>query len=183
MSVVMHDQSEIAVKYAQAFLAVHASSISLGQVSHMWSAVQFLQEHRMFLFYLSLTSVSRQEKQSFLQAFCNHFSLVDALQDLCWLMIERKHIFLLTYALEQIYRLYKQHKNITDLQIITPIALSDDIIASLSTFFKEKSKQDLIACQHIDPALIAGVRLQSDFYLWEDSIAQKLRLLRQTFNA
>lgn len=178
-----HDQSELTVKYAKAFLAVYGADISLGQVSYMWSAVQFLKEHRMFLFYLSLTSVPDEAKKKFLVAFCHHFSLVDALQQLCWLMIAKKHIFLLSAVFEQIYRLYKQQQNLTDVQIRTPVALSDDAIAALCAFFKEKSQQDLIACQHIDPTLIAGVRLQSDFYLWEHSIAKQLRILRQTFIA
>jgi F0F1-type ATP synthase delta subunit len=46
-------------------------------------------------------------------------------------------------------------------------------------YFEKKSNLRSTVRQHVDPSLIAGVRLQSDYFLWEHSIAKQLRDLKR----
>ena len=145
----------------------------------MWRASQFLSEHKNLLFYLSLPVVDEADKKRFIDLFFEKFHLFDCLKQLVYLLLKNKHASLAADVLRDIYGLYKIKNNISDLRITSSSDLSEEKIEEIKNFFTKKSGQRVVVRYSVNPELIAGIRLQTDTYLWDYSIAKQLRKLKQ----
>ncbi len=172
-------QSEIAKKYAYAYINIFAEQHTFQEFCSLWRASQFLLEHHSLLFYLSLSTIAESDKKRFIDLFCQKFHLFDSLKQLLYLLLKNKHIFLTIGVLKNIYRLYKKKYNICELQITSSSDLSLSQIEDVRSFFMQLSGQQVEVRHAVNPALIAGIRLQTETYLWEYSIAQQLNKLKQ----
>lgn len=176
-------RSDIAKKYAHAYLNVVGDEQTLQDYSSMWRAAQFLSEHHSLLFYLSLPMIAEVDKKRFLDLFFEKFHLFDSLKQLFYLLLKNKHIFLAVDTLRDIYGLYKIKHNICDLHVIASSEVSEEKIEDIKKFFITLSGQQVVVRYSVNPALIAGIRLQTETLLWEYSIAQQLRKLKQELSA
>jgi F-type H+-transporting ATPase subunit delta len=174
-----HYESDLVRKYAQAYLNIFEEHHSFEDFASMWRASQFLSEHHSLLFYLSLPMIQPSDKYRFIDLFVQKFHLFDSLKRLFYLLLQNKHIFLATDVLQTIYHLYKQRHNIADLQVISSSDLSDEKLEEIQQFFMHLSGQQVKVHHQVRPQLIAGIRLQTQTFLWEYSIAQQLRKLKQ----
>jgi F-type H+-transporting ATPase subunit delta len=172
-------RSDIAKKYAYAYINIFGDQHTFEDFCSMWRASQFLSEHHSLLFYLSLPMICDTDKIRFIDIFFEKFHLFDSLKQLFYLLLKNKHIFLATDTLRDIYGLYKIKNNISDLQLISSSDLSEDKIEDIKKFFTKLSGQRVVVRYSVNPALIAGIRLQTETLLWDYSIAQQLRKLKQ----
>ena len=172
-------ETEVARKYALAYLNVFGAQHSYEDFKGMWRACQFLSEHHSLLFYLSLSMIDKSDKLRFIDLFVAKFHLFDSLKKLLYLLLENKHIFLATEVIQIIYRLYKQQHNIVDLQVMSSSELSEEKLEEIKNFFMHMSGQKVKINYIIKPQLIAGIRLQTHTFLWEHSIAKQLRKIKQ----
>jgi len=176
-------RSDLAKKYAQAYLHSFGEDHSLEDFSSMWRAAQFLSEHHSLLFYLSLSMIHEVDKKRFIDIFFEKFHLFDSLKQLFYLLLKNKHIFLAADTLRDIYGLYKIKHKISDLQVSSSSDLSEEKIEEIKKFFTKLSGQQVVVRYSVNQDLIAGVRLQTETFLWEYSIAQQLRKLKQELSA
>lgn len=176
-------RSDIAKKYAHAYLRTLKDEHSFQDFSSMWRAAQFLSEHHSLLFYLSLSIVNEHDKKRFIHLFFEKFHLFDSLKQLFYLLLKNKHIFLAVDVLRDIYGLYKVKYNISELQLHASCDLSENQIEEIKKFFTQLSGQHVVVRYSVNPALIAGIRLQTESFLWEYSIAQQLRKVKQELAA
>ncbi|MBP6870060.1 ATP synthase F1 subunit delta [Candidatus Babeliales bacterium] len=172
-------QSDVAKKYAHAYLNVFADQHSFEEFCSMWRAAQFLSEHHSLLFYLSLPMIQEVDKKRFIDLFFEKFHLFDSLKQLFYLLLKNKHIFLAGDTLRDIYSLYKIKHNISDLHVTASSDLSEEKIEEIKNFFTKLSGQQVVVRYSVNQALIAGIRLQTESFLWEYSIAQQLRKIKQ----
>lgn len=172
-------QSDVAKKYAHAYLNVFGEDHSFQDFCSMWRAAQFLSEHHSLLFYLSLPMIHEIDKKRFIDLFFEKFHLFDSLKKLFYLLLKNKQIFLAGDTLRDIYGLYKIKHKISDLQVTSSSDLLEEEIEEIKQFFIKLSGQQVVVHYSINPSLIAGVRLQSEYFLWEYSIAQQLQKLKQ----
>lgn len=172
-------RSDVAKKYAQAYLNVSGTEHTFQDFCSMWRASQFLSEHHSLLFYLSLSIIDEVDKKRFIDLFFEKFHLLPSLKQLFYLLLKNKHISLAADVLRDIYTLYKIDHKIVDLQVISSGDLSDEQINDVTNFFTKISGQQVRAHHHVQPSLIAGIRLQTETHLWEYSIAQQLRKIKQ----
>jgi ATP synthase F1 delta subunit len=173
-------QSPVARKYAQAYLNVFGNQHTFQDFCSLWRACQFLSEHHSLLFYLSLPMIHDTDKKRFIDLFFEKFHLFDSLKQLFYLLLKNKHIFLTIDVLQDIYSLYKMQHKISELKIMTSSDLTDEKIKEITHFFMRLSGLEHVVVQYsIKPSLIAGIRLQSETYLWEYSIAKQMQKLQQ----
>lgn len=172
-------QSELAKKYAQAYLNTFGNQHTYEDFCSLWRASQFLSEHHNLLFYLSLSMIHEIDKKRFIDIFFEKFHLFDSLKQLFYLLLKNKHIFFAADILRDIYALYKIKHNISDLLVTSSCDLSEEKIEEIKNFFTKLSGQHVVIRHSVNPGLIAGIRLQTDTLLWEYSIAQQLRKLKQ----
>jgi F-type H+-transporting ATPase subunit delta len=172
-------QSDLAKKYAHAYLNVYGNQHTFQDFCSLWRASQFLSEHHSLLFYLSLSMIHEVDKKRFIDLFFEKFHLFDSLKQLFYLLLKNKHIFLAADVLRDIYGLYKIKHNIADLQVTSSSDLSEEKIEEIKSFFTKLSGQHVVIRYSVNPGLVAGIRLQTETLLWEYSIAQQLRKLKQ----
>lgn len=172
-------QSELAKKYAHAYLNVYSDQHTYQDFCSLWRASQFLSEHHSLLFYLSLSMIHEIDKKRFIDLFFEKFHLFDSLKQLFYLLLANKHIFLAGHVLRDIYGLYKIRHNIAQLHVTSSSDMSEEKLEEIKQFFTKLSGQHVQINFAVDPKLIAGIRLRTETLLWEYSIAQQLRKLKQ----
>lgn len=173
-------QKLIAKKYAKAYLNKYQDIFTQDDLDRICKAAYFLKNHTNFMLLLCAVGVDKSETTEMLDKFCNHFEFTASLQKLVDVLKERKHISFLREVLQDICALYKKRKNILELKIITANELDDADVKKIKSFVESQTRKNVVSSVQIDESLIAGLRLQSDFYLWDYSIASRLRSLQHT---
>ena len=174
-----YSQSLIAKQYAKAYLAQYGTTLTLDDFEHIKKAILFFRDHHNFM---SLTSVLVEQhaaQHPLIKEVFEHFSLPESLKKIVPLLIRHKHLTLFAQVLQDICCLYLLQNNILEVTVHTAAPLSDVELEKFENFFTKLSGKRIMSRVQIDPSLIAGVRMQSDLFLWEYSIAARLRTLRQ----
>ncbi len=174
-----YSQSVITKAYAKAYLNNYGSVLSVHDIECMKKAVLFFREHHNFMSLVNVLISGSDQKQTIVQELFEHFSLHKSLYRLISVLKTHKKLILFGQTLQDICCLYGIRNNILEVTIFTACALSDQEIKKFESFFVKFSDKKIITTVHIDSALIAGVRMQSDFYLWEYSIASQLKKIQQ----
>ena len=86
-------RSDVAKKYAQAYLNVCAQEHTFEDYCSMWRAAQFLSEHHSLLFYLSLSIIDEVDKKRFIDLLFEKFHLFPSLKQLFYLLLKNKAFF------------------------------------------------------------------------------------------
>lgn len=81
-------------------------------------------------------------------------------------------------VVEQIMLAYREHKGLLEVTCRTAVPLTDEQVAAIHEFLHEKTGKKIILIMVIDSSLLAGIRLQSETFLWEYSIGRQLQALR-----
>lgn len=172
-------KSELSKKYAQAYYHMYAGSIQKSSIQSLQQASNFLEHSKEILFLLGYGALNSQDVTRCIQLFIQRFALPETIEKICMLLLQHNRIFLLEMVLHDICCIYKQEQKEIDVTLSTAHELSPEQIASLTDFFISYSEGRVSVDVVRDPSLIAGVRMQSETWLWEDSVAKKLRALQQ----
>lgn len=168
----------IAKKYATAYLNIHENELTESDVKAIFAACTFFKAHHNFMHLLCVISFDKEKMVQVCKKMVHDLGLPTSLNRLMLLLVNHKHICYLKEVLQDIYCLYKLRKNVLELEIKTASHLDAYAAQAFETFFAQKSGKKIESKVSVDRSLIAGVRLQSDFFLWEYSIASRLRSLR-----
>jgi F-type H+-transporting ATPase subunit delta len=175
----MDIKEEIVVKkYAQAFLnSFYTESTQIYPI--LTDLNGFLRSHAQFNFIARLPVTFAPLKIGVLKRLLSPYNLPAPVYKLIQLLIEDQRLFLLPSILDQLAQLYRIKNNIVLVTASSPQALSTKQIEQIITFLYQKKRTEIAIQTKIDPALIAGLRLQSDSFLWEHSIAQQLKRIER----
>jgi len=174
----MISQKPIAKKYAKAYLNVYQETITSEDLDNICSARSFLKQRNNFILLLCSVGVNRDETTQMLDKFCKHFNFKESLYKLVDVLKRHKHLVYLLEVLQDICALYKGRKKILELLIKTTVELDQQEIEKIEAFVESQTNEHVISSVQIDKDLIAGIRLQSNFYLWDHSIAGRLKVLQ-----
>jgi ATP synthase F1 delta subunit len=161
-------------KYAQAYLQEYQDSLTLEQVQSFKPVIQFCRDHNNFLSVISVLVGKQPGFEELLEEMRIYFSLPMSIQKLMKLLIKRKKINIFAQILQDIYCLYMLHNNTHELTITTAETLEEDQKKRFEDFFKKLSGKKIISTAMIDESLIAGIRMQTDHFLWEYSIKSRM---------
>ena len=170
-----YSQSIIAKKYAQAYLKEFVDQLQLSDIESIKLTIRFFKRHHTFISLLNLLVDPEKTKNVVIDELFDHFSLPLSLKKLIDVLITHKRLILLSDVLIDICCLYFQIKNILELTIFTATPLENHEFEKFESFFKKISGKTIVSTVVLEPSLIAGVRMQSDLFLWEYSIAARLR--------
>jgi ATP synthase F1 delta subunit len=171
-------QSAVARKYATAYMHVFLDALSMETITHMSALTEFLSRNRRISFFFTLAALDVETKKSGITFLCTRFKMPPSMKKLMLLMLEHKRLFLLEKVLCCIQALYKKEKKIESFTITSSHALSQSALDVLQGFLAQRTGNDIIYTYAVDEKLIAGIRMQGDFHIWEYSIAQQLRLIQ-----
>lgn len=162
-------------KYATAFVNVFGASFNQQQLDAIGTCAQTLAELRNLIFFLQLTSLPDQLKRAALEKIIiAQCGLPGSFSSLINLLIMHKRSFLITPIIAKIHRLALKRKGIALFNIRSSSALDENQKKSLLQFLEHKTDMQIVGNYTIDTKLIAGVRMQSDTLLWEQSIRKYL---------
>jgi F-type H+-transporting ATPase subunit delta len=167
----------IAKKYAQAFMAVFPKSLTFADMGKIEIAQKFLRAHKHILLFLQLPQFDHERKKSMVADLIGHFSLPDQLSAIILLLITRNRSFYIPDVLTSINELYKKQTNCIEFSLKSAHNLNSTHIESIRQFLKRLLDKNIITTSSIDTSLIAGIRLQSNDYLWEYSIRKHIQTL------
>lgn len=132
---------------------------------------RFLDEQRGLLWY-----VQEDTYQTLLQVFELDFADFAALLRL---LIREHRLFLLSSVVAEMAKLYRQHHGYEVCTVYSSQPLTEEQRILLMQQLEKKTGKKLYYVQEIDPHLIAGVRVQGESFIWEHSVAQQMRSLKQ----
>lgn len=168
----------IAKKYAQAFMVVFPKSFTLHDIKKIESARVFLQTHQRTLFFLQLPQFDAERKKSMVADLIDYFSLPHDFAAMILLLIEHNRASYIPRVLYWMIQLYLSRIDALAFSISSAHNLDSHHIASMEKFLETLLHKKIIGTPSVDPSLIAGVRLQSNDYLWEYSVRKQIRSLK-----
>lgn len=173
-------EEALAQKYAQAFLHIFGDRVTQDILEAMDKFISWYEKDRHQLFYVRLSGIPSQIKSDLVLKLCDHFGLQLLLQPLVRLLGEQGRLLLLITVLKHIIMGYNEQQGIVDVDVISTYPLSTDEQKYIKEFLERIIGKIVHPQLHVDTRLIAGIRLQSETFLWERSIAQQLRALRSS---
>lgn len=167
----------LAKKYARAYLNVFMASIAFEDIERLCSFEQFLETHKLAMFFFGLPHISLISKIRCIGLLVAKFSLPQSLARLLTMLIESGRTALMQEVIKQIGEEYRKRKNIQFFAITSSHQLKPEEIDAIQRKLEHATKSKVICSHHVDKELIAGLRALSSNFLWEYSIAKQLRLL------
>ena len=164
-------------KYAKAFMAVFPQSCTFDDIKKLTVAHNFLQKHKQTLLFLQLPQFDQERKKSMVADLISHFSLPHQLSAIILLLIAHNRSFYIPDVFLCITQLYKEETNSVEFSVKSHQTLSEKHVESIKQFLGCTLNKNIIATPSIDKSLIAGIRLQSNDYLWEYSVRKQIKAL------
>ena len=168
----------IANKYAKAFMAVFPKSLTFADIGKIKIAQKFLQTQKQILLFLQLPQFDHDRKKSMIADLISHFSLPHHLAAIISLLITHNRSFYIPAVFSSIIQLYQEQTNSIEFSIKSTQNLNEKQIESIKRFLGQLLDKNITSTTSIDTSLIAGLRLQSDDYLWEHSVRKHIQTLQ-----
>jgi F0F1-type ATP synthase delta subunit len=173
------NQDILAKKYATAFLNCYEKTVSLHDFCSLVNGVEALKQyHRMFTL-LDISYISKTSREKALDAILKKTKIPRVIDPLLQLLTDHQRLSLFPLVIWYVTVVYGQRHALLLVTLRSSLALTQEYTDILKGFLSKQTGCHIIATPLVDSALIAGIRMESSTYLWEHSIAQRLRFLRQ----
>ena len=173
-------RDRLARRYARAFLNVFSSSLSPQDLESFKEMARFLTKHSHACFLMELSLLPEQTKIKAVTDLCKQFKLPAFCQKLWMLLIKHQRTSLLPEILYLIVDLHQHDAHIMTFTVSSSVDLSDQQKQKIEKFLHTHVKGSVSCSYVLDKKLIAGIRLQSDSLLWENSVQGSLRMLHES---
>lgn len=174
----MSAQSMLALRYAQAFLNVYASTINHDDFLNMVALYNHLLQDDQTLIILSSYKLSEAATETSVDMLIKKFKLVPAFKNLLRILLEKKRIMLFLDVLKFIIWQYQLKQQVLYFEIESAGHLEQSSLQTIKNFLKKLSGNDIIYTYKVNESLIAGVRAKNAYFLWEDSIKSRLQRIK-----
>lgn len=162
-------------KYATAFVNVFGAGITQADISNIQQCAQKLDSVPNLSFFLQLTSLSEElKKEALKKIIITQCGLPSYYSSLIDLLIAHKRSFLITPIMFKIHKLAMRKQGFALFNISSSSELSQDQKTTILHFLEQKTGLHILADYTTDTKLIAGVRMQSSTFLWEQSVRKYL---------
>lgn len=167
----------IARRYAHAFLRVFPNALSPDALSRLYACADFFKERSHVGFFLDSSLLPHEYKHAGLLKIFDRFALSSDFLKLAELLVNHQRAFLLPQVLLSVVDRYKKQENIAVFIISSTQEIATEKRVMIEKFLYKKTQCRLLCSYMVDSRLIAGIRMQSSTYLWENSLQSRLRLL------
>ena len=174
----MHD-GLIAERYAQ---AIYLFAAQQGEEQRLFEECRLLSrlygEEPAIREVLQSPILPSQRKEELLSSLIKEGASL-SLRRLIALLLKRKRMGSLQRILMAYHRHYLEQKNLHPLTLCTAAPLSEELLRRICRHVEERVGGEVIPNLKVDSTLLGGFRLQVDDYLYDASIASRLRRLKQ----
>jgi ATP synthase F1 delta subunit len=173
----------LARRYAQAFVQAFGDTIDIHLIERFREAADYLVAHKKITIFLALPCVDDTHKRAMLDRVCKHLNVNPASYKLIALLLKHKRSWLLASVLYAITEQLYKARGVEFFTIESFPALDHEQLQAVERELHAMTKRTILYRYRTNPTLIAGIRAQSASYLYERSIAAKLRAVRQALTA
>ena len=177
---IKHAEQILAVRYAEAFLNVQQHPFPDDMCQALGKAVQYYRSMSFLLFYLQMPIFTEENKQSVLTLVRRFYKLPESLEKLDVLLLTQGRIALVPLGYAELIRQSYIRAGYITCTVTTAIPLSHAQQEACRQFVMHLTEKRPLITWHVDPSLIAGVRFQSESWVWENSLDARLRALANT---
>jgi F0F1-type ATP synthase delta subunit len=164
--------------FARAFLRVQ--SISEDELFN--GIIQLkacLKKSPMVFHMLELSSMHVEEKYQAIYSLTERFEIPRTLGDLLCAVLKYKEFDLLSCILDMLQDEFKRMQGIHEVMVTTSHTMNAEARSVIESQMRCKIPGMLRFIYTLDPALIAGIKIQTPLYYWEHSVARTIRQLQQ----
>jgi ATP synthase F1 delta subunit len=167
----------LARRYAQAFMNTFSENLPPRLIEKLKELERYLQNNKSALFYFTIPFLKAEIKKEVLETICDKFELKNFLLPLITLLVKDNRFVLFEKIIYFLRELYKNLLNIIEWYVTSYPLLTEQELHEIEKFIESKTQKKAYFEYAEDKALIAGIRVKSDYFLWEHSIQQMLRAL------
>lgn len=167
----------VADKYAQAFFQLYGTKLEERDFWSLRKAVMFLGKSPTALSYLALGKA--YERREINQIFLTNFKLHANFLSLLELLQKQKRIFLLPEILTKVSEIFLARHGKQFFVFESYPSLRPEQAERAAVFLRKLTGVDLLYECYERPELIAGLRLRSTQFLYDDTISGKLQKCRR----
>lgn len=169
------DNPEVVVskKYARAILNSYA--LSYADIRHIEHLGIMIKQNTFIMALFKFPSTEYKYYQENLVSRVKNFGFPKNMHILIDVLGQKRRLFLLPVICYWIAIYFREKHSIIQFLITSSQDLSFKDKETIDLFLKKSTQSTVELSYHVDYNLIAGLRMQSDMYVWEKSIAQKLR--------
>ncbi len=164
-------------KYALAFTNYFGQPLSDQQRKNVQECSVFFVAHEEFSRALELPGRGKQEKEIALNALCDKFNLDEKFKDLCASLVMKSRISLLPSILQKILVTDYDVKGMEEFVITSSHEIDSSAQEKIKNFIASNAPTTPLCSFRVDPAILSGIRIQSQTRLWERSIEKELRTI------
>ena len=176
----MMNRKVLARKYARAFLNLYFDALSDQHIGAIAKLQELLRENRSVLCYLSIPGLTEQAQQEFLTKLCERFDLPAYFHRLIEVLAGKNNVELLPAIVAAITKEFLRRKHIIHFVVHSSHELQADERVAIVNFLTKKTGAAVVHADFfVDEALICGIKMRSDGYLFEHSVARELKNFEQ----
>lgn len=167
----------LTAKYAQALFNLDGKQMVEDDFWAIKKTVQCLRQNMTILTYFNAPHAS--ENSQLIKLFLAYFKLPAKFSALILLLQKQQRVFLLKNILEEFLALYLINQQQIFFKITSYPALDDSQTNQALGYLAQATGAKILYEQHVDPTLIAGLKMQSVTFLYNDTIQNRLQKIHR----
>jgi len=160
--------------YAKAFLNKNPEPLSDKDFAAICEGYSFFTKHKQISFLMRLSALDKKIKYEAIEKIQKTVGLSKKFEPLMSLVIDHKRAHLFSQIFNQLCLEYRKRNDIRFFSVSSSQELSDDQRQEVHSSLTHLLGGSIFCSYKVNSFLIAGIRLQSNEFLWESSIRQRL---------
>lgn len=162
-------------RYASSLFEV---GLELDKVDEFYKQIEFMKEifrsEAKLLSILEHPRISRIEKQELVNKIFEK-NLSEEIRNFLFILIDKRREDSIMDIIEEYKKLYKEHKNILEIEAVTAVPMKESLQDRLKIKLKEKFNKEIHLFNSVDDSLIGGVLLKMDEKIIDSTLQGKLK--------
>lgn len=167
----------LSLKYAKAFFNLYGSELTDADFWLIKKAIHFLVQNGPILNYFSLHQ--SPEQQALTAIFLARLKLRASFGQLLWLLQKQKRIGLLPNVLKCVLYVFLHRRKKIYFKLHSYPALSPTQTEQVVKYLSQTTEMQILYESYEDPNLIAGIKMQSEQFLYDDTLSGRLQRIRR----
>jgi ATP synthase F1 delta subunit len=171
----------VARKYACAFLNLYFDAMSEDHISAFVDFYNFLRLNRGILHYLNLPGLTEEAWQDFLKRLYLQFALPKQFIRLMKVLLDGRRVGILPVVVQSVLQEFWRRKHVIHFAVVSSHELTGEEQSRVIAFLTKKTgAASIVATFDVDAALICGIVMKSETYMFEHSVARELKKFEES---
>ncbi len=170
-------------KYARALYELAEEKDISKQVLQAFEEIKSILEKEQLMQYLATPLLEKESKKELCNRVLEQINLEKevfvTLQNFMFLLIEKKRIDLITGICEEFRYIYHYHRNIQEMEVITPDGLSTEQKERMVAIMEEFTQKKILVEERQDQNLVGGIKIIIGTRVLDGSVPARLERIKE----